>query len=93
MPNDDFDDNDEVGPLPGREPDAPGRKSRREPNRQNRAAGKQAGTARDPNLLQENTSPPMMQPLPTGTAYQVELLLAKRQRRLQSLFIRLGLFV
>lgn len=32
-------------------------------------------------------------PLPTGTAHQVELLLAKRQNRVRNIFIRLGLAV
>jgi capsular polysaccharide transport system permease protein len=58
-------------------------------NWRNRGIGRQAAHQRREKTLQAPAPPT----LPTGTAHQVELLLAMRQNRLRRFLLRLGLFV
>ena len=92
MPNEDFD-NDAAGITED------GGKQRRGPaesflsNLQKKNAEKQGAVERTAGLDKDGGKQPALSLLPTGTAHQVERLFAKRQQRLQSLFIRLALFV
>jgi capsular polysaccharide transport system permease protein len=92
MPSDNVED-DELGPLPGGGRDDDQRRKRRDANQGFGATWRRkSAPPRDPELPQETGRfTPLA--LPAGTAHQIELLLGRRRRRLQSLFIRLALFV
>jgi capsular polysaccharide transport system permease protein len=93
MPSDNFDDN-EVDPDSGRYSNEANRRKRQELVRNFGQGAQKRGGPQD--------VPPGQRPrgeyvgpgaLPTGTAHQVELLLAKRQEHRKNLFIRLGIIV